>query len=95
MRVCRNCERSLADMRNMLARYEKTGSIMGTAAFDRFLRCEGEGGGEGEGDVTVPLYDDEDEGGVFGARQAIVMGFSEREWDARHGAKGLAHVARF
>lgn len=78
----------------MLTRYEKTGSIMGTAAFEKFLRWEGEGGGDREGDVTVPLYDDEDEGGVFGARQAIVMGFSESELDAQ-GPKGLSHVARF
>lgn len=76
----------------MLARYDKTGSILGTAAFDKFLRWEGEGRGEREGDVTVPLY--EEDGDVFGARQAIVMGFSEREMIPR-GLKGLESVGQF
>ncbi|KAF2853036.1 hypothetical protein T440DRAFT_466047 [Plenodomus tracheiphilus IPT5] len=87
MRVCKPCERSIGDMRNMLARYDKTGSVLGTSAFERFLRREGEGGGEREGDFTVPL-DAGEEGGAFGARQAIIMGFPESELNA-DGPKGL------
>ncbi|KAI8935595.1 hypothetical protein NX059_008161 [Plenodomus lindquistii] len=87
MRVCKNCERGISDMRSMLARYDKTGSVMGTSAFERFLRKEGEGGGEREGDYTVPL-DDDDDCAVYGARQAIIMGFPETELNAE-GPKGL------
>lgn len=91
MRVCKNCERGIADMRNMLARYDKTGSVMGTSAFERFLRREGEGGGDREGDFTVPLDDGED-GAIFGARQAIIMGFPESDLNGE-GPKGLGTMA--
>ena len=49
MNVCKSCLKGLDDMRSMLARYDKTGSIRGTGAFDRFLKWEGEGAGDGEG----------------------------------------------
>lgn len=87
MRVCKNCECAIADMRNMLARYDKTGSVMGTSAFERFLRKEGEGGGEREGDVTIPLEDDAN-GAIYGARQAIIMGFPESDLNSE-GPRGL------
>lgn len=60
-------------MRGMLARYDKTGSIRGTAAFEAFLKWRGEGGGEEEGDLTVPL-DDSVDGVALGAREAIILG---------------------
>ncbi|KAH6613898.1 hypothetical protein C7974DRAFT_66472, partial [Boeremia exigua] len=72
MDVCKECKRWLADMRGMLARYDKTGSIKGTAAFEAFLKWQSEGG-DGEGDLTVPLGDSVD-GVVLGAREAIVLG---------------------
>lgn len=57
-------------MRNMIDRYDKTGSIRGTAAFDAFLKWQGEGE---EGDLTVPL-DDSVDGVALGAREAIILG---------------------
>ena len=38
MDVCPKCKRALEDMRTMLERYDKTGSIRGTTAFEQFLR---------------------------------------------------------
>jgi hypothetical protein len=76
----------------MIQRYDKTGSIRGTSAFEKFLKWEGEGGGEREGDLTVPL-DDGDEGGAFGARQAIILGHPESTMNAE-GPKGLGTLER-
>lgn len=71
----------------MLARFDKTGSVRGTVAFEKFLKWEGDGGGEREGDLTIPL-DDGSDGGSFGARQAIIMGYPESALNA-DGPKGL------
>lgn len=60
-------------MRSMLSRYDKTGSIRGTVAFEKFLKSEGDAGGERDDDLTVPL-DDSVDGHRLGARQAIVLG---------------------
>ena len=79
-------------MRNMIRTYDKTGSIRGTIAFEKFLKWEGEGGGEREGDLTVPL-DDGDDGGVFGARQAIILGHPESSLNAE-GPRGLGTLER-
>ncbi|EOA86786.1 hypothetical protein ACJQWK_08218 [Exserohilum turcicum] len=81
MVVCKDCARWIEAMRTMIHFYDKKGSVRGTAAFDKFLRCEGEGGGEREGDLTVPL-DDEDGCGAFGARQAIILGHPESAMNA-------------
>lgn len=72
----------------MVARYDKTGSIKGTGAFEKFLKCEGDGGGEGEEDVTIPL--DDTVGGVaLGARQAIIMGHPESAINGNMGLEAL------
>ncbi|KAF2027654.1 hypothetical protein EK21DRAFT_91307 [Setomelanomma holmii] len=76
MDVCKVCKRWVDDMRSMLGRYDKTGSIRGTAAFEKFLKSEGDGAGVGDDDLTVPL-DDGVDGVRSGARQAIVMGLPE------------------
>jgi hypothetical protein len=76
MDVCKTCRRWLDDMRSMLGRYDKTGSIRGTGAFEKFLKGEGDGGGEREDDLTIPL-DDSKDGVNLGARQAIVLGHAE------------------
>jgi hypothetical protein len=68
MDVCKTCRRWIDDMRYMLGRYDKTGNIRGTGAFERFLKGEEDCGEE---DVTVALED------CGGARQAIVMGRAE------------------
>ena len=60
-------------MRTMVERYDKTGSIRGTSAFETFLRYQNEGGGSQDGDLTVPL-DDSVDGVVLGAREAIILG---------------------
>ena len=73
MNVCKECKRWIGDMRSMIERYDKTGSIRGTVAFEAFLRWQGEGGGEPDGDLTVPL-DDGVDGVVSGAREAIILG---------------------
>ncbi|KAJ8118528.1 hypothetical protein OPT61_g507 [Boeremia exigua] len=73
MDVCKECKRWIGDMRNMIERFDKTGSIRGTAAFEAFLRWQGEGGGERDGDLTVPL-DDSVDGVMLGAREAIILG---------------------
>jgi hypothetical protein len=73
MDVCKDCKRWIGDMRNMIERYDKTGSIKGTAAFDAFLKWQDDGAGEGEGDLTVPL-DDSVNGHMLGAREAIILG---------------------
>lgn len=70
----------------MITRYDKTGSIRGTAAFERFLKWEGEGA---EGDLTLPA----DEGADFGARQAIILGVSESDMN-QEGPKGLGTMGR-
>lgn len=74
-------------MRSMIARYDKTGSIRGTTAFEKFLKWEGEGAGDAEGDLTVPVDDDEP-GAAFGARQAIIMGVPESAFN-KDGPRGL------
>lgn len=66
-------------MRSMIERYDKTGSIRGTAAFEAFMRWQGEGGGEREGDLTVPL-DDSLDGVALGAREAIILGHPEGQY---------------
>lgn len=76
----------------MLSRYDKTGNIRGTTAFEKFLKWEGEGAGDGEGDLTVPV-DDGDTGAAFGARQAIIMGVPESAMNA-NGPKGLGTLER-
>ncbi|KAL5117860.1 hypothetical protein ACEQ8H_004178 [Pleosporales sp. CAS-2024a] len=98
MAVCKNCARWLDDMRSMLARYDKTGSIRGTAAFEKFLKPQGGGGGHAllqatassqpqQDDLTIPLDNCDDRGVALGARQAIVMGHPVHGmW---HGAGGL------
>lgn len=73
MNVCKDCKRWIGDMRNMIERYDKTGSIRGTSAFEVFLKYQGEGGGSQDGDLTVPL-DDSVDGVVLGAREAIILG---------------------
>ncbi|KAF1838038.1 hypothetical protein BDW02DRAFT_565301 [Decorospora gaudefroyi] len=92
MVVCKDCARWIGQMRNMIQRYDKTGSIRGTGAFEKFLKWEGEGGGEREGDLTVPL-DDRNEGGSFGARQAIILGHPESAMNAK-GPRGLGTMER-
>jgi hypothetical protein len=92
MVVCKECARWIEAMRNMIQFYDKKGSIRGTAAFEKFLKWEGEGGGEREGDLTVPL-DDGDEGGIFGARQAIILGHPESAMNAE-GPRGLGTLER-
>ncbi|KAH7088787.1 hypothetical protein FB567DRAFT_318216 [Paraphoma chrysanthemicola] len=96
MDVCKVCKGWVNDMRSMLVRYDKTGSIRGTTAFEKFLKPEGEGAGLRDDDLTVPL-DDSVNGVKLGARQAIVMGLDEsamgegglealeREMNARRG----------
>ena len=66
-------------MRSMIERYDKTGSIRGTAAFEAFMRWQGEGGGEREGDLTVPL-DDSLDGVALGEREAIILGHPEGQY---------------
>jgi hypothetical protein len=77
MNVCKECKRWIGDMRSMVERYDKTGSIRGTSAFEAFLRWhDGNGGSGQEGDLTVPLDDSVD--GVFlGAQEAIILGHPE------------------
>lgn len=79
MDVCKECKRWIGDMRSMIERYDKTGSIRGTAAFEAFLRWQGEGGGERDGDLTVPL-DDSVDGVASGAREAIILGHPEVQY---------------
>lgn len=38
MRVCKECERWIEEMRFMVGRWEKTGSVRGTRAFEEFLK---------------------------------------------------------
>jgi hypothetical protein len=92
MKVCKLCQKNVDDMRSMLARYDKTGNIRGTIAFEKFLKWEGEGAGDGEGDLTVPVEDDEP-GAIYGARQAIIMGVPESAMNAS-GPKGLGTMER-
>lgn len=92
MVVCKDCARWIESMRTMIKFYDKNGSIRGTAAFEKFLKWEGEGGGEREGDLTVPV-DDGDGGGAFGARQAIILGHPESAMNAE-GPRGLGTLER-
>lgn len=92
MDVCKECKRCLEEMRHMLERYDKSGSVRGTAGFERFLKYEGEGGGEREGDLTVPLDDGDEGGNVFGARQAIILGHPESTLN-KEGPRGLGTMA--
>lgn len=80
-------------MRSMLQRYDKTGSIRGTVAFERFLRTEREGGGESQGDLTVPLDEGGGGGAVYGARQAVILGHPESAMNAE-GPRGLGTLER-
>jgi hypothetical protein len=80
MVVCKDCTKYLGQMRSMLQRYDKTGSIRGTAAFEKFLVREGDGGGEREGDLTVPV-DEEDGEGLVNADGPRGLGTLEREGD--------------
>ncbi|KAF1979248.1 hypothetical protein BU23DRAFT_549264 [Bimuria novae-zelandiae CBS 107.79] len=72
MDVCPECKKSLNDMRSMLERYDKTGSIRGTTAFEQFLRFGDDRNYTAAGDVTIPLRDSIT--GEHGAMQAIVLG---------------------
>jgi hypothetical protein len=83
MDVCKTCKRWIDDMRSMLSRYDKTGSIRGTSAFERFLKGEEDCA---EDDLTVPLED------CAGARQAIIMGHSEN--GLMMDARGLEELER-
>lgn len=38
MDVCADCKRSVEDMRFLVARYDRSGSVKGCTAFDRFLK---------------------------------------------------------
>lgn len=77
MNVCKECKRWIGDMRSMVERYDKTGSIKGTSAFETFLRWQDGNGGSGQdGDMTVPLNDHID-GVVLGAQEAIILGHAE------------------
>ncbi|KAF1923859.1 uncharacterized protein M421DRAFT_104156 [Didymella exigua CBS 183.55] len=76
MDVCKECKRWIGDMRRMVERYDKTGSIRGTSAFETFLRWQDGHGGSQEGDLTVPLGDSIDGVGL-GAQEAIILGHPE------------------
>jgi hypothetical protein len=43
MDVCKECKRWIREMRFVIERFEKTGSVKGTKAFEEFLRFRGEG----------------------------------------------------
>jgi hypothetical protein len=88
MAVCKTCKRWIEDMRSMLVRYDKTGSVRGTGAFEKFLKGEGEGGGDRDNDMTVPL-DDCMDGVALGARQAIIMGHPAGSLDGSGGLEAL------
>lgn len=76
MEVCKVCKRWIESMQSMLKLYKSTGSIRGTAAFEKFLKAEGDGAGMRDDDFTIPLNDSVN-GVALGARQAIVMGLPE------------------
>ncbi|ORY19034.1 hypothetical protein BCR34DRAFT_553164 [Clohesyomyces aquaticus] len=42
MDVCKECGKWIREMRFMLDRFERTGSVMGTSAFEEFLKYRGE-----------------------------------------------------
>jgi hypothetical protein len=79
MNVCKECLRGIADMRSLVQRYDKTGCVKGTAAFEEFLKWRGEGLGDAEGDLTVPV-EDSIYGVPLGAREAIILGHPEGKW---------------
>ncbi|KAL5412276.1 hypothetical protein PMIN04_009925 [Paraphaeosphaeria minitans] len=72
MDVCPECKKALVDMRSMLERYDKTGSIRGTTAFEQFLRFADDRKYTTYGDVTIPVRDSV--AGEHGAMRAIVLG---------------------
>lgn len=76
MDVCKACKRWIGDARRMLERYDKTGSIRGTGAFEAFLRWQDGSDATQEGDLTVPLGDSVD-GVCLGAQEAIILGYPE------------------
>jgi hypothetical protein len=47
MEVCKECQKWIREMRFLLQRYDKTGSVKGTTAFEEFLRFKGEEGTDG------------------------------------------------
>jgi hypothetical protein len=47
MEVCKECKKWIREMRFLLERYDKTGSVKGTSAFEEFLRFKGEEGTDG------------------------------------------------
>ena len=42
MQICELCRKSVDDMRFMIQRFEKTGSVKGTKAFEDFLKLRGD-----------------------------------------------------
>lgn len=42
IKICEICRKSVEDMRFMIERFEKTGSVKGTRAFEEFLRLRGD-----------------------------------------------------
>ncbi|KAF2473614.1 uncharacterized protein BDR25DRAFT_124120 [Lindgomyces ingoldianus] len=76
MDVCKECRKSIQDMRNMLERYEKTGSVLGTTAFERFLK----GGGEDVGEVQLGVLGVLGGGGGYGSYDGGGDRRSEQEW---------------
>lgn len=54
MDVCKNCQSYISAMRSMIERYDKTGVIKGTDAFEEFLRFRGDDEADGlYGPATV------------------------------------------
>jgi hypothetical protein len=90
MDVCKTCKEWLENMRSMIVRYDKTGSVRGTGAFEKFLKREGDAGGERDDDMTVPL-DEFAPGYSLGARprQAIIMGHPAGGLDGSGGLLAL------
>lgn len=46
MQVCKVCQKWIREMQSMIQRYDKTGSVKGTRAFEEFLKfksCGGDG----------------------------------------------------
>ncbi|KAF2437237.1 hypothetical protein P171DRAFT_459306 [Karstenula rhodostoma CBS 690.94] len=81
MDVCPECKKALVDMRSMLERYDKSGSIRGTTAFEQFLRFGDDRNYTADGDVTIPVRDSV--AGEHGAMQAIVLGHASESPNLR------------
>lgn len=47
MDVCKRCRKWIQEMRFMIDRFDKTGNIKGTSAFEEFLKSRGEEGTDG------------------------------------------------